>query len=327
MGLCKCPKRKVTNLFCFEHRVNVCEHCMVLNHPKCVVKSYLQWLQDSDYNSTCLLCNNDLSEGEVVRLLCYDVFHWDCLDKYAQQMPPNTAPAGYSCPSCNTCIFPQENMVAPVAEKLRELLQQVNWARTGLGLPGIEPVQQYQPEEEITSHNHVPETHSHQSEDQYDSPLHKEAPSLASQTNRLQTRETPSIPSTRVVVGQEATAPHTRTEKMSSILQSEDEKRKVYDSRKGDSVVDITHDHDTDKYKRRSALHWFAGWFKSRTNKGKQVDSNASMKRFAVLLILGLVGFFTLVVVMTSVGRAAADKDPLLDPLANPNVRIGRKVV
>lgn len=34
MGLCKCPKRKVTNLFCFEHRVNVCEHCLVANHTK-----------------------------------------------------------------------------------------------------------------------------------------------------------------------------------------------------------------------------------------------------------------------------------------------------
>lgn len=33
MGLCKCPKKKVTNLFCFEHRVNVCEHCLVANHP------------------------------------------------------------------------------------------------------------------------------------------------------------------------------------------------------------------------------------------------------------------------------------------------------
>ena len=34
MGLCKCPKKKVTNLFCFEHRVNVCEHCLVANHQK-----------------------------------------------------------------------------------------------------------------------------------------------------------------------------------------------------------------------------------------------------------------------------------------------------
>lgn len=37
MGLCKCPKRQVTNQFCFEHRVNVCEHCMVNSHPKVIV--------------------------------------------------------------------------------------------------------------------------------------------------------------------------------------------------------------------------------------------------------------------------------------------------
>ncbi|PIK61535.1 putative zinc finger protein [Apostichopus japonicus] len=154
--------------------------------------------------------------------------------------------------------------------------------------------------------------------------LHKE--SSPPNTSRVQVRETSSTPTTRVVVGQENTAAHTRTEKMSSILQmSEDEKRKVYDSRKGDAVVDIVHDHDKDKYKRRSALHWFAGWFKSRTGNSRQVDSNASMKRFAIILILGLVGFFTLVVIMTSVGRAAANKDPLLDPLANPNVRLGEK--
>lgn len=34
MGLCKCPKRQVTTQFCFEHRVNVCENCMVVNHTK-----------------------------------------------------------------------------------------------------------------------------------------------------------------------------------------------------------------------------------------------------------------------------------------------------
>ena len=60
MGLCKCPKRKVTNQFCFEHRVNVCEHCMVANHATCIVKSYLQWLQDSDYNPNCLFCDGQL---------------------------------------------------------------------------------------------------------------------------------------------------------------------------------------------------------------------------------------------------------------------------
>lgn len=37
MGLCKCPKRVVTNQFCYEHRVNVCENCMVTNHPKVIL--------------------------------------------------------------------------------------------------------------------------------------------------------------------------------------------------------------------------------------------------------------------------------------------------
>jgi hypothetical protein len=39
MGLCKCAKKKVTNIFCFEHNVNVCEHCLVSDHER--VNSYL----------------------------------------------------------------------------------------------------------------------------------------------------------------------------------------------------------------------------------------------------------------------------------------------
>ena len=34
MGLCKCPLKKVTNLFCFEHRVNVCDSCLLSNHAQ-----------------------------------------------------------------------------------------------------------------------------------------------------------------------------------------------------------------------------------------------------------------------------------------------------
>ena len=96
MGLCKCPKRKVANIFCFEHRVNVCEHCMVKNHARvrfrsivrtlylcsssfessvvsfqCVVQSYLLWLQDSDYSSDCPLCTRPLADEECVRLVNY----------------------------------------------------------------------------------------------------------------------------------------------------------------------------------------------------------------------------------------------------------------
>ena len=40
MGLCKCQKRKVTNLFCFEHDVNVCEYCLVADHERVYIYAF-----------------------------------------------------------------------------------------------------------------------------------------------------------------------------------------------------------------------------------------------------------------------------------------------
>ena len=92
MGLCKCPKKKVTNQFCFEHKVNVCEYCMsspthqkvcqivlfchqlidILNSVQCIVGPYLQWLDDSSYEPICSLCKQQLeSQQTVVRLICF----------------------------------------------------------------------------------------------------------------------------------------------------------------------------------------------------------------------------------------------------------------
>ena len=41
---------------------------------QCIVQSYLQWLQDSDYDPNCRLCGKSLGEessGECSRLTCY----------------------------------------------------------------------------------------------------------------------------------------------------------------------------------------------------------------------------------------------------------------
>ena len=54
----------------------------------------------------------------------------------------------------------------------------------------------------------------------------------------------------------------------------------------------------------------------------KTSDPNASLKKFAVILVIAIVGFLTIVMIMTRVGRASADNDPFLDPLANPNIRV-----
>ncbi|XP_076065711.1 zinc finger protein-like 1 homolog [Oratosquilla oratoria] len=138
MGLCKCPHRESTNHFCYEHRVNVCEHCMVSEHAKCVVKSYLAWLDDSEYSPICIVCKDELVAGECIRLVCYDVFHKECFNEWASQLPPNTAPAGYKCPACSKPIFPASNLVSPVADAMKEILAPLPWARAGLGLPLIE---------------------------------------------------------------------------------------------------------------------------------------------------------------------------------------------
>nr|CAD2148011.1 unnamed protein product [Meloidogyne enterolobii] len=142
MGLCKCPKRKVTNLFCFEHRVNVCESCLLSNHEACVVQTYLSWLTDSDYDVNCPLCFEPLTIRETLRLKCLHLFHWDCLDARVRQLPDTTAPAGYKCPSCLECIFPRENQQSPIVDRLINKLQTVNWGRNGLGMSFLPELEQ-----------------------------------------------------------------------------------------------------------------------------------------------------------------------------------------
>lgn len=38
---------------------------------QCIVGPYLQWLEDSSYESICWLCKQSLSSEECVRLLCF----------------------------------------------------------------------------------------------------------------------------------------------------------------------------------------------------------------------------------------------------------------
>ena len=86
----------------------------------------------------CSFCDQPLADEPCVRLTCYHVFHWVCLDKWARSLGNDTAPAGYTCQICNECIFPPENLVSPVADALRQTLAEVNWARAGLGMPLLE---------------------------------------------------------------------------------------------------------------------------------------------------------------------------------------------
>ncbi|ELU08622.1 hypothetical protein CAPTEDRAFT_169662 [Capitella teleta] len=314
MGLCKCPKKKVTNLFCFEHRVNVCEHCLVSNHSQCIVRSYLQWLQDSDYDPSCRLCGKvlgDESAGPCVRLVCYDVMHWRCLDNYARQLPANTAPAGYTCPACSGPVFPANNVVSPVADGLKQLLAQVNWARAGLGLPLIE-------EKSLPSQvsSQPPLTDSPSPTDP--SPVSGDPDVRVSVASQMMSPYTP-VPTHSVITVDDAQNAYAR---MSEKTETFTNPRRAYEPTKED-LLDISTDHDVDKYKRRPAWQWFSRWFQSNSTTAKRRDPNARCKRMATFIVIGIIAFFTVIIILSQLGRHSTDNDPFLDPMANPNIRVG----
>ncbi|XP_034940010.1 zinc finger protein-like 1 homolog [Chelonus insularis] len=310
MGLCKCPKRTVTNQFCFEHRVNVCEHCMVSSHPKCIVQSYIQWLKDSDYDSNCTLCSGVLENEDCVRLTCYHVFHWSCLDRYARSLPPTTAPAGYICPTCQACIFPRSNLVSPVADVLKEKLVSVNWARAGLDLPLLSSDAEQKPTQEAQSKVSSIDTPVYQN--------HVSVPSVAtartsSSVNSSSTHLN-NLHSNNIKQG-----PPYSVVNMESSHQSD---RKVFEAY--DDPKDVTFDHDENKYQRKSAFEWFLRWWKliSRPPTHKRNSSGSLYKRYAVMFMAGLLFFIFIIIIFSWLGRIHSEIDPEFDIMGNPNLNL-----
>lgn len=307
MGLCKCPKKRVTNQFCFEHRVNVCEYCMVTNHSKCVVQSYLQWLQDSDYSPICELCTRELASEDCVRLVCYHVFHWGCLDAHARRLPATTAPAGYTCPfsNCTQILFPAGNLVSPVADVLREKLAGVNWARAGLGLPLLSEDREIKPPSEgrklVTDING--QINGGQS------------PQL-NQSNNISKNSVNNARSS-----DRAPSPHSVVDVEDSLSKysyspSGQAPRRVFQAL--DDSRDTLFDHDENKYKRRSALDLFKRWWKQQANRG---GSRYSHRRWVVGGIVLFV-IIALIFFCSWAGRIATENDPNLDPMHNPNIHV-----
>ncbi|VEN60128.1 unnamed protein product [Callosobruchus maculatus] len=292
MGLCKCPKRRVTNQFCFEHRVCVCENCMVTNHPICVVQSYLQWLQDSDYNSICELCSKDLNVDDSIRLTCYHVFHWSCLDHYARQLPSTTAPRGYTCPSCKSPLFPAPNLISPVADVLKEKLAGVNWARAGLGLPLLSEEREVK---SVTPSTVVTNNHSV-------SPP----------------RATPSPSHSVINVTEDQGAFH-RTD--SSFQNST--RRVFQDVRDAKSV---RFDHDEDKYKRKSVLELLSNWWRITYRPSvRSRGTRSTFRRFCMIGFFIIIAFILFMFVMSRLGRHFIQNDPSLDIVNNEFVNVRDK--
>lgn len=62
----------------------------------------------------------------------------------------------------------------------------------------------------------------------------------------------------------------------------------------------------------------------SRNRTGGKRTPFSWKQRVFMLLIVGVLGFFTLIIIMAKLGRASAGSDPNLDPLLNPNIRVGK---
>nr|XP_015194345.1 PREDICTED: zinc finger protein-like 1 [Lepisosteus oculatus] len=64
--------------------------------------------------------------------------------------------------------------------------------------------------------------------------------------------------------------------------------------------------------------------FAGRNRSGTKRTALTLKQRVLLVLLLGVLGFVTLVVVMSKLGRASADSDPNLDPHLNPHIRVGQ---
>jgi len=271
---------------------------MVSSHSSCVVKSYLQWLQDSDYSPQCGFCSGPLASEDCVRLVCYCLYHWACLDTYCRSLPASTAPAGYTCPACSQAIFPPDNLVSPVADKLRQTLQDVNWARAGLGLPLLSDNLERKPCVVPAGPRPTPE-----GEDISSDPLNLAHELVAKKAAREPT-SSPWKPESTVVNFDTPTV-----------------RRGVGDVGSLATSPLITGDPDSEgnKYKRRAPTDWFLRWWKTMMKPAAQ--RRRSLYHWIMIAVLVVLGFATMIMIFSYFGRNGAD-DPFLDPMNNPNIRI-----
>jgi len=297
MGLCKCPKRKVTNLFCYEYRVNVCEYCLVEKYPKCIVRSYLEWLKDSDYSTKCPLSRKELADVECVCLMNYHVFDWNALNSHFAKLPPTTAPAGYKCPITGDPLFPAENQAGPVAEALREKLRQAPWARVGLGLPLIE-----EENEELEANND--DKNNNDTNNTWDAP-----DTFNPVNNRIASPLSTSTPNQKIVQITE-----------SEVVNRTSQKQLNFHAETKVEVDAADVDEGENKYQRRHNKTFLGKLIKAHEVHPRYSDDADMSRKTLFILLLVVLGGFTILLMLTKVGRKRAEHDPFLDPMNNPNI-------
>jgi len=245
----------------------------------------MRWLQDVDYNPNCELCDKKLADDDCIRLICYHVFHWACLDSYARKMPVITAPAGYTCPSCNEAIFPEPNLVSPIADALKEKISTVNWARCGLGLPLLSEDTEVKP---VSSHSSP------------SSSVFSDATHMDHLDNKLNNVDT--------VVNVDETI-FTRPE-MSG---NQGSRRTIYGADKL-PLIQEDYDEDKSKYRRRALSQWLNKWSLWRKIR---VRHCGRCRPKCFIITLAIVLFLLLMVSM--IGRITTSESPAVEKAQMPD--------
>ncbi|CAL8282162.1 unnamed protein product [Arctogadus glacialis] len=309
-------------------------------------------LQDSDYNHSCRRVvwepnrSNDPATGRG-----------GLATGGGRGLPLHTAPAGYQCPSCQGPVFPPPHLASPVADALRDQLASVNWARAGLGLPLIEEPPQADPHD-VTDYREWSTYEGREQSEAYPSHAYPPGPSQAPVCEDHPAHEDRGAPHHHEGGGHhhhhEGGGPHHHeggghhhheggghhhgaappAPEHSGAnftgagpcdpgpMHTASAPRKVYDAR-GDAHISVTQiDFDDDKYRRRPTLSWFAQILKNR--RGSKRSALSWRQKVFMFLLVGVLAFLTLIIVMAKLGRASAGSDPNLDPLMNPNIRIGK---
>ncbi|EAL69198.1 hypothetical protein DDB_G0276489 [Dictyostelium discoideum AX4] len=130
MGICKCKKRSED--FCFNHKKFICDSCVVADHSICYIKSYVSWLTDCEFeDSVCGVCKGkfDVDDNDdSVRLLCYHLYHPECIDVYVAALPQNSSVESYPCPKCPEPILPSNDKQSLLANSIRDRFSVSSWA-------------------------------------------------------------------------------------------------------------------------------------------------------------------------------------------------------
>lgn len=111
----------------------------------------------------------------------------------------------------------------------------------------------------------------------------------------------------------------------SSLGMSTQASRRVCESY--DDTKDTSFDHDENKYQRKSAIEWILRWWKLIPARApvRRRTAGSLYKRYAVLIVIGILVFIGIVLLFSWLGRMATDGDPSFDVMANPNLKFDQK--